>query len=395
MKKYVRSFDVIILGGGVAACTTAITMKKIMPSLKVAVIEQKSKKEILTPSPFRIGQTLSPHAAHTLKQMGIWEAFQEKGFKLSFGTSASWGSGKVRHNEFIHTPFGCGWHLDRTAFDLLMRNQATKRGIRFIYETQLDHFVEKADQWLINVKSITKDFQLCSKFIVDATGKKAAFAMRQGANKHILDRLVGIYRFYKINSEEKRHIEGTFIESDRDGWWYSALLPNDHLALVFMTDNDIANEHRLTKPLAFERLLKRTGFTQTRIEETEAIGLPKLVSAHSQILDRFIGDKWLTVGEATMSCDPLSSLGIFKGLSTNLYAAHAITDHLEGDSSGLAKYEKMMLLEFEDYEENRLAHYSEEKRFEGFPFWQRRRQLRYTPISIQSSKPATMDRIGL
>ncbi len=238
----------------------------------------------------------------------------------------------------------------------------------------------------MNAETTTREYRLSSKFIVDATGKKAAFASRQGANKHIVDRLVSIYRFYKVNSEEKHHIEGTYIESDRDGWWYSALLPNEHLVLAYMTDSDIANEHRYRKPLAFDRLLKRTGFTQSRTEATEAVSLPRLVAAHSQILDRVMGEKWLTVGDATMSYDPLSSLGIYKALSTNLYAAYAIIDYLKGDHSGLSKYEKLMLLQFKDYEEKRFAHYAEEKRFQQSVFWKRRHKINSINLPNQFSK---------
>ncbi len=120
MKTSVPSYDVLILGGGVAACATAITLKNVCPKVKVVVVERKSRKDVETPCQFRIGETLSPHAAHTLKQMGIWEAFQAENFKKSYGTSASWGSEKVHHNEFIYSPFGYGWHLDRVAFDRLM-----------------------------------------------------------------------------------------------------------------------------------------------------------------------------------------------------------------------------------------------------------------------------------
>ncbi|MEM7187407.1 MAG: NAD(P)/FAD-dependent oxidoreductase [Bacteroidota bacterium] len=372
MRKYVRSYDVIIIGGGIAACATAITMKNMMPTLKVLVIEQKTRKELSDHHPFTIGETLSPHAANMLKQMGIWENFVAEDFKKSYGTSAAWGSGKANHNEFIYTPFGFGWHLERAAFHRIMIAEARKRRVQFLFETRPDRFEERDVHWRVFANRNGKPTELSGKFIVDASGKNAVFAAGQGARKQVLDQLVGVYRYYELNSEEKQHVEGTYIESDKNGWWYSVLLSDELLVIAYMTDQDIAIDQGLEDPRIFDTLLKNTGYTQTRTEATLALGPPTVVATHSQKLDRVVGEKWLTIGEAAMCYDPLSSLGIYKGLSTNLYAAHAIMAYLQDDKSGLQKYEVLLQEERKNYEEKYLAHYGREKRFRNYPFWRRR-----------------------
>jgi len=386
MKPNISSYDVLILGGGVAACATAITLKNIMPSSKVVIIENRSRAQIATPRDFRIGATLSPHAAHTLNQMGIWESFLAQGHTKSYGTSAAWGSEKIRHNEFIYTPFGYGWHLDRVSFDGLMIAEAEKRGVQFLFETQLGRYREARRHWLLCARSPRGKFQMYAKFIVDATGKKSVFARKQGVQKLILDDLVTIYRFYKSNSEVNKQLEGTYLESNKYGWWFSALLPNKKLAVACVTDRDLATNHGFNYIHSFDLLLKKTRHTKTRTLHTQALGAPRMESTQSQILDRVVGEKWMAVGDATMSYDPLSTLGIYNGLSTNLYAAHAIVDYLHGDLSGLSKYEKLMMHQFKDYEEKRLAYYAEEKRFSRHPFWRRRQKANPELIKKQLLK---------
>lgn len=372
MKNKASSYDILVLGGGVAACAMAIAAKNTSPSKKIVVVERKPRLEKSDKFHFRIGETLSPHATQILQQLGIWEAFLQLNCKRSYGTSAAWGSSQAHQNEFIYSPFGYGWHLDRVQFDEFMISEAEKRGVEFLFETHLHSFKREQDTWLIKGKNSEKGIEVECNFVADATGRKAVFASVQGAKKQVFDKLVGIYQFYKIHSEEKQTTHGTFIESDANGWWYSATLPNDHLVVAYMTDSDLASQHGFKRPLEFQEILKQSKHTVKRISNAEEIGMPQLAAAHSQTLDKIVGDHWLTLGDATMSFDPLSSLGIYKALSSSIYGAYAALDCLKGDPKGIQKYDQIMRAQYQHYLKKRDAHYSEEKRFEGFPFWNRR-----------------------
>lgn len=369
------TFDVLIIGGGVAGCAVAIALKNDCPNLKVAIIERS--KSLISISVPRIGETLPPQTAQQLQNLGIWQDFLACNFKKSYGTAASWGSKSLHCNEYIYSPFGYGWHLDRTIFDKLMVSEAKKRGVDFFFNTRIISSEENNNGWQILCKISDKHTVITSKFVVDATGKKAAFASLQGSIKNASDNLVGIYRFYDLNTNEnvsvlKNKGSETYVETDENGWWYSATIPNNKLVVAYMTDGDIANKYKIRKSEKFDIELSKTTHTIKRLVNTQSISAPKVVAAHTQYLSSVVGNSWLCVGDAAISFDPISSLGIFKSLRMSKIASYAIRDMLKGDASGLVKYQKLIDLEFEEYKKKKHEYYLEEKRFKTNAFWKRR-----------------------
>ena len=84
------------------------------------------------------------------------------------------------------------------------------------------------------------------------------------------------------------------------------------------------------------------------------------------------GEAWLAVGDAATTFDPLSSLGILKGLRSGILASYAIGDYFNGSPSSLEKYEAILAREFEEYLTTRSDYYRREQRWENLPFWRRR-----------------------
>ncbi|WP_459212119.1 NAD(P)/FAD-dependent oxidoreductase [Aquimarina rhabdastrellae] len=375
MDKSSHTYDVVIIGGGIAGCATAIALQKLKPSLQIAIIERNTIHSSATV--FRIGETLPPQSSSLLNTLGLWDDFLNCNFIRSYGTAAAWGSATLRHNEYLFSTAGYGWHLDRATFDQFMYLQATRRGITFIEDTTILNSNYTNDQWHLHCN---RERKLTARFVVDATGKKAVFASQQHIQKIKDDHLVGIHRFFRINTATTPLGKGTCVETDIHGWWYSATLPNQTLVVSYMTDADIANRFLYKKSIFFNTALENTKYTSQRISNASPLTPIKLVAAHTQRLSSCIGKNWLAVGDALSSYDPISSLGIYKALHSSIYASYAIIDHFKGDSIGLQKYKQLHQLLFDNYLQKRHAYYKEEQRFVEAPFW-KRRQFDQTTIS--------------
>lgn len=370
------TYDVCIIGGGVAGCATAIALKNKAPFLSVLIIERA--REILpnNASLPRIGETIPPQASQQLQQLGIWDSFVKCNFQQSYGTSASWGSSELYHNEYMYSTYGYGWHLDRLTFDQFMIKEAKKKGVSIQFKTSVLSSEKKSEFWHLKTISNQKQTIIKSRFVIDATGKKAAFSCLQKVTKIKEDRMVGIYRFYNIANSNKTDLgTGTCLETDPYGWWYSATLPNKKLVIGYMTDADIANEMQIRRAHIFNKHLFKTNYTRYRTENSTNLIEPQIVAAHTQFLSSSVGNSWLAVGDAASSYDPISSLGIFKSLTMSQFAAYATFDFLKGDSSALPKYQYIITQDYKGYLKKRQEYYAQEQRYPNSSFWERRQRL--------------------
>ena len=84
------------------------------------------------------------------------------------------------------------------------------------------------------------------------------------------------------------------------------------------------------------------------------------------------GPGWIAVGDAAMSWDPLSSLGIYKALDSGLRALESVAGALRQNTS-CAKYTDWSDNVFRHYMVLRNKTYKEQRRWPGSQFWKRRK----------------------
>src|SRR5439155_1164042 len=112
----------------------------------------------------------------------------------------------------------------------------------------------------------------------------------------------------------------------REGWWYTALLPDGRLATAFMTDADLLRAGGGGRHLEWARRLAATTHTRARITASRyrPDEPPVVAAAGSALLDRAAGPGWAAAGDAAASYDPLSSHGIATALAAGWDAAGAM-----------------------------------------------------------------------
>ncbi|MET0649800.1 MAG: tryptophan 7-halogenase [Pyrinomonadaceae bacterium] len=357
--------DVVVLGGGPAGAAAAISLRQHAPRLSVAIVEQSGYD---TP---RVGETLPPTVRNVLEQLGVWDAFVGDGHVPAYGTCAAWGSDELYDNEFIYHPAGSGWHLDRARFDRMLAREALSRGV----VTYAGHRFNNSRPdgrggWLLEVREEQASAVLIeASFVIDATGRRAAFAGQRGVKKALLDRLLGVSVTFGARDADTY----TLVEAWEEGWWYSALLPGGNVVVFCMSDADVLKRRRLNSSEGWLGLLKQTRHTRERVRRSTPLAAPSVHAAHTHRLKRVTGDAWLAVGDAATTFDPLSSQGILKSLRSGVLASYAVCDYFKGSATGLEKYAALTAREFKDYLSARADFYGRECRWQNSPFWRRRR----------------------
>jgi flavin-dependent dehydrogenase len=358
-----RDIDVAVLGGGPAGTATALTLSR--KGYSVVVAEPSDYRKA------RIGEMLPPAARPLLVSLGVWDRFLAENHSPSFAIRSAWGQPLLYHNDFIFNPHGSGWHVDRSRLDAMLARAAEDAGACVCRGARLISFEENGKNWRLEIAS-NDSCMFRTKLAVDATGRRAWLAHRQGAKRINHDHLVGVVTSLSPGPHYRDPGRYTLLESVEDGWWYSAFLPNSDVVTAYMTDGNLYARGSRVGANYWRRKLQNTTHTSRRVSRLVLVSGPVIVAANSSQLDRFAGDNWLAVGDAAMAFDPLSGQGIFKALDSGVKAADAIDAYFSGRKSSFEGYAGAVKKGFEKYLAIRRIYYRREMRWPESPFWQRR-----------------------
>jgi flavin-dependent dehydrogenase len=337
------TFDVAIAGGGPAAAAAALVLAR--SGRRVVILERGDD------CGDKPGESLVPDARPLLERLGVWNDLARDSHRPCHGNRSVWGSDRVAEQSFIFSPYGHGWHLDRRRFEARLNDRACEAGALRVTRTSVTAIERTGGGWRLACRGELA--QIEAAFVLDATGRASRIARLLGIRRMIDDPLVALVAFLESATVDRDSY--TMVEATERGWWYTAALPANRLAVMLVTDPPAP---------AFMPV----GHTRTRIERHgyRLADPPRVVDAGSARLEVVGGDGWLAIGDAAMSLDPLSSHGIAAALHGGMLGAEAI---LGGDSS---RYVHAMEAAWRGYTTMRRDFYAAEGRWPASPFWSHR-----------------------
>jgi flavin-dependent dehydrogenase len=371
------SFDVVVVGAGPSGSATARRLAD--KGWRVALIERTRFD-----GP-RVGESLAPNVQESLRELGVWSDFLALDPLPSWGTRSVWGDETPQSHSHVVNPYGCGWHVDRQAFDRMLAQAAVCVGATLFEGITLQRCVYRDGWWHVQADAghDARDSALQARILIDATGRKARIARGLGAERLLLDRLVGVAAEWGgVDAAQRGHL---LVEAAPVGWWYSAPLPGggspqNRMIAMLMTDADLCARGRLSSADAWQAALDASRATRERLGAAHRMSDPEVYSAVSQRLRRELArdaGPWLAVGDAALAVDPVSGSGVLRALRTARAAAAAIEDMLAHPATwrtSLAAYEAERDEECTKYLFERAEYYGAEQRFTT-TFWKRRQVL--------------------
>jgi flavin-dependent dehydrogenase len=312
-----------------------------------------------------------------LDSLGLRATVAAENYLPSVGSWSAWGGAEPWGRDFLFNRFGHGWHLDRRRFDALLRQAARSAGARLSIGAPVMASAPLACGGFRI--SLADGGEITARIVLDAGGRGAGFARQRGVKRHAVDRMVALVGYVVRRANAEAEPAATLVEATAEGWWYSAPLPQDRLAAVFMTDTDVARACGISAESWLDRLAAAPHTVARALRYGAGLaGPPVIAPATSSRLQRFGGADWLAIGDAAATQDPLSSEGILVAMETGLDGARAAAQALNGDRDALAAAAARREAAWLGYLGQRSRYYAMERRWPDAPFWRRRggRELR-------------------
>ena len=358
-----NDYDVVIVGGGVAGCSTALALRR-RGAASVALLHTP------VPESIRTGETLQPQARRWLEALGVGRDVPRVPSLSAQGVCSAWGGDTLAYDDHLFGLHGKGFLLDRAAFDRYLMDQARSAGVEVIDTSFRAQRLEGEGPWRIRTG---EGAGIGGRFLVDATGRRATVARGLGIPRIRFDDLQAVYTLWRGQPEAfPRH---TLIESVENGWCYAMALPDDRFVVAVFSDKALVRGLALGRLDRFLEFVGRTAHVGPLLRGApECLG-SRIAAADSSVLETAGSERgWLAAGDAASAYDPLSSAGIAKAMEDGVRAADAIFDWLGGASGAIDAYCKRIQVAFEHYLKQRAYYYGLERRWRRSTFWASRQE---------------------
>lgn len=357
-------YDVMVIGGGPAGAAACLTLAKYT-RLKVGLVDAGHPA-----TDFRVGETTSTALLPTLRYLGASEAFEADAHMPCQRLLAAWGSQSLSERHSVFSSWGTGWLLDRGRFDAMLLDLAAGLGAELHLGHRLADLQLDDAGWTVSLRVEGGTRSVRARYLIDASGRTGQVAGHLGMGHSIADRLAG---YMAIFASDKPLDGQLCIETVADGWWYTSVLPGQRLLVAMMTDVDIAKAQGYHRLETWADHLCGTHHIYPQIEGLQLDQGLLVRPAHSKRLLQPTGRHWIAAGEANLSFDPISSMGIGYALTSGIHAARQCAAALQSpEATPDDSYQRDGQRQFEEYLALRKRFYAAEQRWPASPFWKRR-----------------------
>ncbi len=338
--------DVLIIGGGPAGSVLGAYLAHA--GVQHIILEQAHY-----PRP-HVGESLVCSTTRILREIGVLPELERAEFIVKRGTCwASWFDRNEIDLPFDHADdLNFSFHVDRARFDELLLKHCCEKGSRVLTGVQVEavEFNRKGFASGITAKVGESKFRLHGKMVVDASGRKALLGRQLRLMKSDPDlRQFAVHNwFIDVNHSQRDNADFShiYLLPIRRGWAWEIPITKEITSVGVVTDRENFVKAGEDVPAFFRWSTSLNPLLAERLKNAAPLREFRLDGNYSYIMERFVGDGWLLLGDAAFFIDPIFASGMSVAMHSAKFAAQAIPDALaKNDVSGAAlkEYESKLL----------------------------------------------------
>jgi flavin-dependent dehydrogenase len=330
------SYDVIIIGGGPAGSTAAALLAE--KGRRVLVLEKEKFPR------YHIGESLMPFCWFTLNRLGVLEEMDRIGhikkYSVQFVTQDGRQSAPFYFFQHYDHPSSTTWQVERADFDLMLLNNARKRGAEVREETPVQAVLRDDSGRVIGVRAKGpggESFEVFAPMTIDCSGREQVAVGREGWRmKDPRLAKLAIWTYYRGAKRDEGIDEGntTVAYVERRGWFWYIPLKNDIVSVGVVAEKDYLFSDTKDPAAIMTREIERNTWIAEHLNGAEQFGEYWVTSEFSYRSKHCASDGLLLAGDAFAFLDPVFSSGVFLALKSGEMAADAVDAALTaGDTS--------------------------------------------------------------
>lgn len=349
------SFDVVVLGGGIAGAFLARHLKLARPELSVLVLEAKE-----TIDDYKVGESTVEVAAnymirrlqlstylyqHQLPKNGLRFFFDDEKKSLPLPQMSEIGS-----SRFPHVP---SFQLERAALerDLVPLNRAAGVDVRLGAKVTAVT-IDGQSKHSVTFEQGGEKFEVSARWVCDASGRRHIVSRTLGAKVHKETRLntAAAWARYRnvagLDAVDDAAWRGRVRYTSRhlstnhmmyDGYWIWFIpLAGDLMSVGAVYDKDRIGD-TIRKKDAFEDFLRSHRSSRDLMEGAEFVDFQAYAHLPYYSDQYFSKDRWALTGEAGAFADPFYSPGSDFIATANEFIVSMIESELDGDEATFHK----------------------------------------------------------
>lgn len=389
------NYDAVVIGGGPAGSSYAMTLARLGRSVLLLEREQFPR--------FHIGESLLTYTADVLDQLGVLDRMCDAGFVVKRGIELTGHEGTFRRLQLGKVGEGLrGWtlHVERSEFDKILFDAAAETpGVTALQKARVTRLLNSGERITgVRYEYDGAEHESSARFVIDASGRAGVIARGLDLRKsddHL--KMAAVFKHLGGLDESKNPAtEGDIqLGLHADGWVWAIPIRADTISIGCVVPAEILRASRPEE--VWQEHLSRVPRILQRIEGTTVVRELTGENNFEYHCDTLAGPGYFLIGDAGSFTDPVFSGGVLLALTTGRRAAEETAKCLAGETDeaeAAERYQNFYKTGYETYyrliravydnryasggRELRVTPYSDDRRLAGAGWWGIQEKLRAT-----------------